>query len=191
MLARDRRNLEPDIARAHDRDPRALVDVRPETQDVGDVAQIMHARKVGAFHGKLPHPRAGREDQGVVADARAVRELHFPRLPVNMAHPRIEADVHRLFLEIARLAQGDLVEIDVAREERLGKGGAFVGEIGLVPDENDPAFGVLGTQGLHRLRRRLPRPDNNDSFSHVSPPKPLFRIRSWCRPDGRMGTLED
>ena len=85
LLAKHRRDLEPDVAAADDGDAARIVERRAQPPDVVDLAQREHAGELDAGQRQIARARAGCEHQRVVVVSCAVVQLDLLSRQIDRA----------------------------------------------------------------------------------------------------------
>ncbi|GAA3235386.1 hypothetical protein GCM10020256_53210 [Streptomyces thermocoprophilus] len=188
VLAGRRRDLQADPAGTGDHDVAVVPAERGEHMleafGVGEAAQMVHARQVGARDVQAARLGAGRQEQFVVAhDGAVLAEADGLRGAVDGVDglPEVQFDV------VARVPGGlvdeDAVAFLLAEKVALGQGRTLVRVVALVADQYHAAGESLGTERLGRLRAGQAASDDDKSLirvDHLMPPRK--GAATWERP---------
>lgn len=173
-----RRDLQPDPARARDHQMAVLpAQARQDLAQpvaVRDAAQMVDPGELGAGDVEAARFRAGRQQQLVVRDGRAVAEPHGPRGAVDQVDGLAEVQFDVVLRVPGRFMDAEAVAFGLAQQIALGQGRALVGVIAFVPDEDHPPGEPLRAQGLGRLGAREPSTDDDERLirvDHLMPPR--------------------
>ena len=102
----DRGDLEPDVAAADDDDPTTHVEVPLDGVDVGDGAQVVDAGQIAARCFEPARPRAGRQQQLVVANLATVIAGYGLGVRLDALHPH--AAQHLDLLRLVELGGSEM-----------------------------------------------------------------------------------
>jgi hypothetical protein len=155
-----RGDLAADPARS-DHDEPTAADGLAQPVGIGHGSQHVHALAVGSLDRGTARDGAGRDEQPVVADARAVSERNLSRAGVEgTGAPRDQLDVVLVVVRpIVHLGVG---ERRLAGEVALRQRRTLVGQLGLVPHQDQAAVETLGAQCLGGLRARHASADDDE-----------------------------
>ena len=108
---------------------------------IGDGAQVVHARKVGAGDAASARPAAGGEQQGVVGEHQAVVQAHVPLAARDGVDAPAEVRGHVVLGEELRRTDQQTLALEAPGEVLLRQRRALVGKPGLLADERQPSAG--------------------------------------------------
>ena len=142
---------------------------------VGDGAQHVDAGVVARGARQVRRLHAGRDDQPVVVDLLAAREVDDVLLRVEPAHPRLGPPEGA---EVGMRRQQHVAGADGAGEHLLAQHGAVVGPVRLVTDDHELAGEVQFTHAFGGPEARAPGADDDDALAFVR--HQLVSSRSMC-----------
>jgi len=153
--------FQPDETRTHDADPSSVGQRGAKCEAVVDRAQDV--RVLERLPAEVAWGRAGRDDEGVVVNGRAVVEQHTSTGNVDLACAPAETQVQLQRVQLVRSAQCCGRWFGVAAKNFLRQRRSRIGRVLLVADQDDRVGVALPSQGLARAQARKPSSDDGNS----------------------------
>lgn len=146
----------------------------PQPVGVGEAAQMVDAREVGAGDVEAAGFGAGGQEQFVVAHGGAVAEVDAAGVAVDAGDGLAEVELDPVLGVPGGVVDVDAVAFLLAGQIALGQRGAFVGVVSLVPDDDHSAGESVGAEGFRGLRPGQPAADDDECpmcVDHLMPPR--------------------